>query len=108
MVLASPATKGKKSPGTTPTRTEAAPSSPAQKRDKVTHRRPFALSQKSPIGDPFAGSLRQGRGAGVKPAGQRLATDKRHRVDTDLDEGPAPVYRGAGAGVGYCLEDYRP
>ena len=103
--FASPATKSIKSPGSTPTRTEAAPFSPAQKRDNTTHRRPFALSQGSPIGDLFAGSLRQGRGAGVRPAGQRLATDNRHRVDTDLYEGPASVSRGAGAGAGYCLGD---
>lgn len=87
--------------GTTPPRADAAPSSPAQKRDNVTHRQ--SQLRTGETGD-FSGKVfgLPAGGAGEKPAGQRLATERRHRVDMDC-EGPASVYRGAGAGAGYCL-----
>jgi hypothetical protein len=64
--------------GTHPTRQDAAPSSPCQKRDQGTHRhRPGSADDRGPHRSKAARG-----GAGVKPAGQRLAPDIGHRVDT--------------------------
>lgn len=73
-------------PGTSPPRAKAAPSSLAQKRDNGTHR---------PVNASFDDLMDRGprmpygadSGAGEKPAGERLATDKRHRADTGQTKG---------------------
>ena len=52
----------------------------------------------------IAETVRGQSGAGEKPAGKRLASDKRHRADTNLKaKGLLPQDRGEGAGAGYCL-----
>ena len=57
------------------------------------------------------GLLRPSRpgGAGAKPAGKRLATDKRHRVDTDLKlKGLPPHDGGKERGPGIASRDLGP
>ncbi len=52
----------------------------------------------------IAETVRGQSGAGEKPAGKRLASDKRHRADTNLKaKSLLPQDRGEGAGAGYCL-----
>lgn len=97
---------GNDDPGiSNPPRADPAPTRPAQKRDTDTH-----LLVKPRIGGvtdrgPHRGSAAKG-GLGEKPRGKRLATDNRHRADTDQGSvGPSPVYRGEGAGAGrYTLQ----
>lgn len=73
-------------PGTTPPRAKAAPSGLAQKRDNGTHRPERSscddLMDRGPLMPKVANS-----GAGEKPAGERLATEKRHRADTGQTKG---------------------
>lgn len=89
-------------PGITPPRADAAPSGPAQKRDNETHRPVTWRSGQETDRGPAAAQANSG--AGEKPAGRRLATDTRHRVDTDQEAKDLPLQdRGEGAGAGYCL-----
>lgn len=53
----------------------------------------------NPPANEDRGPLKTG-GAGEKPAGRRLATDKRHRADTAREASGLPCRPGAGAGGG--------
>lgn len=77
-------------PGTTPPRAEPTPSGPAQKRDNETHR-PWHYRR---CGSGTARDTFVMSGAGAKPAGKRLATDKRHRVDMDQGVKGLPLQVG--------------
>ena len=85
-VLYAPATKRRYDPGTTPPRAGSAPSGPAQKRDNVTHRR---FKDRG----PHQGKAAEG-GLSENLRGKRLATDKRHRADTDQEAKGLPLCIG--------------
>ncbi len=70
--------------GIHPTRAEAAPTGPAQKRDNGTHR--LVKAHERAVTDRGLRRCRAAKGRlSVSLRGRRLATDKGHRVDTDLE-----------------------
>lgn len=77
-------------PGTTPPRAKSAPSGLAQKRDNETHR-PVKSRLRRDMTDR---GPHQRCGAGEKPAGKRLASEKRHRADTDQEAKGLPPQVG--------------
>jgi hypothetical protein len=70
----------------TPPRAKAAPSGLAQKRDNGTHRPVKSSFDDLMDRGPLTAHGAKG-GAGEKPAGERLATEKRHRADTGQMKG---------------------
>lgn len=81
-------------PGTTPPRAGSAPSGPAQKRDNETHRLVPMPLRVLVVDRGLQGRTAARSRAGEKPAGKRLATDKRHRVDTDQGAKGLPPQAG--------------
>lgn len=92
-VRCAPATKRRYDPGTTPPRALSAPSGRAQKRDNVTHR--LVKLQTGSLTDrgPHRRIAAKG-GLSERLRGKRLATDNRHRADTDQEAKGLPLHDG--------------
>lgn len=91
--------------GIHPTRTGAAPSGPVQKRDYETHR--LVKVEATIVTDRGPRRSRAAKGgAGEKPAGKRLASDIRHRVDTAKEATDLPPHVGGKERVAeLCLNE---